>query len=691
VVEPADQRSEDHRAAAWLLLQQGLIEGVIAESEAAVEISRSEGDAAGEGAAELLLVRAYRDDGAVGEEHDRLALLHAERAEAAFRRAGDQSGLTDALIFQTLHFEEAGDSTRVAYTLDKLERFDAGTASWLRIYTDALANMFHDPHRAIDLFHQALESLHLLARGADGWRQQCLRKLSFLTEPTEDLRPTSSSEKPTTWRNLFVEAIRLASSGREDREIEPLLDESIRAAEDLRLKIRSEVKQRELSGTMDPLYTAKVALANRAERYSEALDTIEMNTSRSLLSRQAMRFLWGRSPVHTWKQLQQTNELITECLIRYQRSSSTGHWEQLRLALKRRREASHSVQEELVRIVPPPHPSFIPSDSLHVQEVLGNDAVVVFLPDGDVYVLRSSGVERATTVDLARIGVACDRYRALVSEPGRPGAVEELVAVDTEIGTGCIEPLLPLVREGSRVLIVPNGPLWKVPLATLGRRPLADSHAVSIVPNLSVADRLLRRPRPARRVERFVGIGNPDETLPSAAEEVERVAKHFDDHAVLTGENVDFAEALILCMDADVIHMACHGVSFEEYPELSFLHIAGPPEAPMPLFVEDVIRIAMAPRLVVLSACHAGTSTAFEGNEYVGFPGAFLVADATTVVAPLWAIPDTSAMVLMETFYRESRRLPPSQALRAAQDFLRADPATAHPLHWAGFEVFGLS
>jgi len=299
-------------------------------------------------------------------------------------------------------------------------------------------------------------------------------------------------------------------------------------------------------------------------------------------------------------------------------------------------------------------------------------------------------VSKVATIEMEEVGKACERYRALATSFERPARDDEPDEVGATIAEACLEPLANVLREVSRVLIVPWGRLWSVPLASLGRQPLTDTHAVGIVPNLSFAAQLVKHVRPTRRVERFVGVGNPDETLPGAAEEVQMVARHFDDHAVLVGSSVDFSDTLIRFLDADVIHLACHGVSFLDYPELSYLHIAGPPEAPFPWFAEDVLRISMAPRLVVLSACDAGTSVALPGNEYVGFPGVFLVAGARTVVAPLWAIPDDATAILMDAFHQESRQRSPSQALRAAQEVLRADPATAHPFYWAGFEVFGL-
>jgi hypothetical protein len=59
-------------------------------------------------------------------------------------------------------------------------------------------------------------------------------------------------------------------------------------------------------------------------------------------------------------------------------------------------------------------------------------------------------------------------------------------------------------------------------------------------------------------------------------------------------------------------------------------------------------------------------------------------------VASLWPVGDAVTTTLMERFYAElSIGHDPSTALARAQDFIRADPAMAHPFHWAGFVVVG--
>ncbi|MBB5803143.1 CHAT domain-containing protein [Saccharothrix ecbatanensis] len=108
------------------------------------------------------------------------------------------------------------------------------------------------------------------------------------------------------------------------------------------------------------------------------------------------------------------------------------------------------------------------------------------------------------------------------------------------------------------------------------------------------------------------------------------------------------------------------------------------------LWYGELARYRLRARLFVLAACHAGTGSVEFGSEYVGFPGAFLAAGARQVLAPLWAVSDTSTALLMRHFYTAlATPVSPAAALREAQQQVAANPATAHPYHWAGFQLFG--
>lgn len=685
-----NQKYRQHYDAATVLIEESKAESAITELQSAAEIARSISDPHRVGKAELMLSGAYHALGTVGDEESRLKRLHAERAEAAFRSANDRDGLIDSLSWLSVLFSESGDSLNLLYTLEKLDDIDPKVADWFRKYTSGVALNHRDPRRASRLLRDAINSANDLPR-PEHWQEQARQKLAIVTGQEEPARPgeVAAAQSPASWVKPFTDAWQAQAGAGSDDVVEGKFDEAIEAAERMRRTIRSDVKQRELSQSMTPMYLAKASIADRDGRYEEALDTLELNTSRSLLSLAALRFLWEQSPQQSWQQLANTGAQIQDAFVRLTQSPERGEG-QLRLALKRRRQAEHQVQEQLVRVVPPPHDVFLPGRTSLLREELATDDLVVFFSgQGDVYAVQKKGVSKVTRIDMDSIEDACIRYRALASFDEGSAPDSELAQVEARIAKACLEPLEPLLGEVSRVLLVPSGKLWGVPLAAIGPRPLADSHEVGIVPSLTLAASLLKTPRPPRRVERFVGVGNPDETLPGAAEEVERVAGYFDDRSVQTGKAVDLS-VFILFSDADVIHLACHGVAFADYPELSFLHIAGASEAPSLWFASEVIRVAMSPRIVVLSACDAGTSTELPGNEYVGFPGVFLIAGARTVVAPLWSIPDESTTVLMDAFHRELQHASPSRALRNAQRAAQANTEIAHPFHWAAFQVFGL-
>ena len=192
------------------------------------------------------------------------------------------------------------------------------------------------------------------------------------------------------------------------------------------------------------------------------------------------------------------------------------------------------------------------------------------------------------------------------------------------------------------------------------------------------------------RVPRFVGVSDPDGTLPHAGAEVSSAASRFYDSTVLAGDEIDLGTLAGYLFDADVVHLACHGGFFPDFPELSYLHVAGTGDERTLLWAQDVFRLHLQPRLLVLAACDAGTAVALEGNEYVGLPAAFLDIGTQTVIAPLWAIDDRSTASLMDAFYAEHAEIDPALALWCAQARLRDNPRTAHAYHWSAFQLYGL-
>lgn len=94
--------------------------------------------------------------------------------------------------------------------------------------------------------------------------------------------------------------------------------------------------------------------------------------------------------------------------------------------------------------------------------------------------------------------------------------------------------------------------------------------------------------------------------------------------------------------------------------------------------------------LVVLSACETGLGDVQVGEGVIGLQRAFTIAGARTLVMSLWSVDDKATCELMVSFYRrllagEGK----ADALRHAQDELRAKPEYADPYYWAAFVLLG--
>jgi CHAT domain-containing protein len=105
----------------------------------------------------------------------------------------------------------------------------------------------------------------------------------------------------------------------------------------------------------------------------------------------------------------------------------------------------------------------------------------------------------------------------------------------------------------------------------------------------------------------------------------------------------------------------------------------------------EVYNLRLNADLVVLSACQTALGEDIRGEGLVGLTRAFMYAGTPRVVASLWRVPDSATAALMERFYRalliEKRR--PAEALRLAQQSVRAERRWSAPYYWAGFTLIG--
>jgi hypothetical protein len=467
------------------------------------------------------------------------------------------------------------------------------------------------------------------------------------------------------------------------------LDKIIHEIEEMRKYARSQALQRELSDTHQVTYKTAVLCAEEIRSAEDAVDMIELNSSRALLSQAAMQQVWRQWHPGSWGERDDASAL-QDLLGRFAIAPTEHNRQLLMLAFRQQRQAHERQERVLLSATPGLTTSPPPMRTRSLRPLLAaDDAVVVYSPTGSIFLITR---DQCCAIGRFPRSAAEEKVQAVLANLSDPAAAsaDSQDAITWVVNTFA-EPVLEHTPENGRVFLVPHASLWQVPLGALAELSLSGTRDVSYVPSLTLLARSLSAPRLERRVERFAGFGDPDGSLPHARAEIAHGTRSFTDAFTMVGDLLDYDVVLANLADADVAHLACHGVFFPEYPDFSALHIAGQAHRPGVLWYSDLARYKFNARLVVLAACHAGTGVELFGSEYVGFPGAFLAAGARCVLAPLWAVADESTSVLMRHFYTAlGRPVSPAAALREAQRATASEPATAHPYHWAGFQLFGV-
>jgi CHAT domain-containing protein len=203
---------------------------------------------------------------------------------------------------------------------------------------------------------------------------------------------------------------------------------------------------------------------------------------------------------------------------------------------------------------------------------------------------------------------------------------------------------------------------------------------------------------PLGRRQSILAILPDAASLPFAKEEVTTISTLFAGVQILESGDASAARILKVVGDFDIIHVAAHGKKNERYPLNSYIVCAD-----RPLELSEIARLQINPRLVFLSACEVGyvmgnLGHLHTGHEAVSFPTSFLVAGASTVIAPLWLVEDRTTSQLVSLFYQTLRNTPSpgrtfSNALASSQrQYIaskRVNGKIPHPFSWAAFSLTG--
>jgi len=267
----------------------------------------------------------------------------------------------------------------------------------------------------------------------------------------------------------------------------------------------------------------------------------------------------------------------------------------------------------------------------------------------------------------------------------------------TDLHAWLVAPLMDGLST-PRVGIIPHQALHYVPFAALsdGERYLGEQFTLFQLPSAS-ALRFIRD-KAGREATRPLILGDPQTDnaglprLDHAVREAERVAGLFGAEA-LVGSRASEAALWAGAGEAGVIHLAAHGSFNPASPLFSRLWLSPGEGQDGRLNVHEVYSLDLGQAdLVVLSACQTQLGELSAGDEVVGLNRAFLYG-APTVVASLWPVDDEATGALMGQFYTHLLEgMGKAEALQAAQNQVRTDPAHpawAHPYYWAAFVLSG--
>ncbi|MBN2055543.1 CHAT domain-containing protein [bacterium] len=332
---------------------------------------------------------------------------------------------------------------------------------------------------------------------------------------------------------------------------------------------------------------------------------------------------------------------------------------------------------------------------IYIHSIVG--AVFVFLiKDGMVLVetlkVTPEQMEEATQRLLTAIAGHSDEF----SEPAE------------RLGELLLEPFADHLEAEQPLFFIASGAIAAIPFAVLpfpGHRGscLMEFVPVGSIPSLISLHQLTQtaRPLPSRPRCDYCGIctypsGSLLRSLPAVGAEV-GVLRVMDTAPFTFHLDARCSKASILDLRglSDILHITSHGYVDAIHPRLSYFQLYPVDEHdPGRLYFDEVAAGNTHPQyLMFLASCYSGAGCRMFGEDLVGMSWGFQATGTPRVVASLWDVADTAAVVTMiEAFYRSLFAGSPAyEALRRGQMAIRAKGAgLTHPYYWAGFRYSGV-
>lgn len=615
-----------------------------------------------------------------------------------------------------------------------------------------LARALLDTERAGEAEGRLLEALELFRQEGDP--QGEAEALRLLGRQVGDAKPDQARARLDRARELFetlgdrqgaaAARIDLARLEHRDGRLGPALELSQRALDEiegLRASFSSELHRSSYLETRQEYYDLAIALLIELEarrpgegHQERAFELSERARARSLLDMLALADIRiaPRAPVELVERRDTIERNIAATQLRLERVGTASP--ELRRQLDGLLTELAAVRAEIRHADPRfaalelPRP--LSTEEIQ-QQLLDDDSLLLEFrlakEQGYLFVITRETIVTHSLPPRAVIGGLAEDFRRLLELPptaiAHRGATERVRA---ELSAQLLGEVATL-GQVSRVLVVAEGPLQKIPFSALVAPQtgleLVATHEVVQLPSASVLPLLRRQEKDRQPPEGMVAVVaaprfRPDPPggggttalsgarsasteyadLPFSMEEAEAILELAQGYPSFGALGAAATKEAVLeggLGDYRYLHIATHGVLDLDYPELSSLVFSrfdehGRQRDDSFLRAHEVYGLDLNNELVVLSACQTAGGE-HDRDGLLGWSQGFLYAGARRVMVSLWQVDDESTAALMGRFYRAMLHegASPAAALRQAQDELRRDLRWRHPRHWAGFVLIG--
>jgi hypothetical protein len=148
--------------------------------------------------------------------------------------------------------------------------------------------------------------------------------------------------------------------------------------------------------------------------------------------------------------------------------------------------------------------------------------------------------------------------------------------------------------------------------------------------------------------------------------------------------------------EANLAHLACHGMFVPDHPDESGLQLFPAPGVEEMLTMRDFASARLGGvRHVTLSSCSSSDGFSIPGRWVLSLPETLCRAGAGSALGCAWPMDDGLASHAQSAFYASLRELPLDAALQRVQlaairgTLVPGDPDTADPTQWAALTLYG--